>query len=77
MQYYLAVYIGSSSGQHILGWMENGKIKIEEVYRFENNPHVIDGVLCWDIENLFSNVVAGIKRCAGIGKIPATMGIDT
>ena len=32
--YYLAVDIGASSGRHILGHMENGKMILEEVYRF-------------------------------------------
>ena len=26
--YYLAIDIGASSGRHILGWIENGKIRI-------------------------------------------------
>lgn len=34
--YYLAVDIGASSGRHILGHLENGKMVLEEVYRFEN-----------------------------------------
>ena len=28
MKYYLAVDIGASSGRHIVGWVENGKIEI-------------------------------------------------
>lgn len=35
-RYYLAVDIGASSGRHILSHMENGKIILEEVYRFPN-----------------------------------------
>ncbi len=35
-QYYLAIDIGASSGRHILGWLEDGKYKLEEVYRFPN-----------------------------------------
>lgn len=34
--YYLAIDIGASSGRHILGHMERGKIILEEVYRFDN-----------------------------------------
>ena len=26
MKYYLAIDIGASSGRHLLGWLENGKI---------------------------------------------------
>ena len=29
-KYYLAVDIGASSGRHILGWMENGRMQLEE-----------------------------------------------
>ena len=32
--YYLAVDIGASSGRHILGHIEDGKMQLEEVYRF-------------------------------------------
>ena len=41
--YYLAVDIGASSGRHILGYIENGKIQIEEIYRFENGMKNQDG----------------------------------
>ena len=34
--YYLAIDIGASSGRHILGSIEDGKIVLEEIYRFEN-----------------------------------------
>ena len=34
--YYLAVDIGASSGRLILGHLENGKMELEEVHRFEN-----------------------------------------
>lgn len=36
MTYYLAIDIGASSGRHILGHMEDGKLVMEEIYRFEN-----------------------------------------
>ena len=32
----LAVDIGASSGRHIVGTVQNGKITLQEVYRFEN-----------------------------------------
>lgn len=76
-QYYLAVDIGASSGRHILGSIENGKIVLEEIYRFENGMKKKDGHLCWDVDALFHEIKAGIRRCKTIGKIPATMGIDT
>lgn len=74
---YLAVDIGASSGRHILGWLEEGKIRLEEVYRFENKLHKRGGKLCWDMEALFSHVLEGMEACAKAGKVPYAMGIDT
>lgn len=42
-RYYLAVDIGASSGRHILGWMENGKMNLREIYRFSNGMEMVDG----------------------------------
>lgn len=75
--YYLAIDIGASSGRHILGWMENGKMRIEEIYRFENHLEDKDGKLCWDIERLFAEVVKGIRKCGELNRIPKSIGIDT
>lgn len=76
-KYYLAVDIGASSGRHMLSWVEDGKIQLEEVYRFENGMVQKNGHLCWDTEKLFAEIVEGMKRCKERGKIPSCMGIDT
>ena len=75
--YYLAVDIGASSGRHILGCIEDGKIRIEEIYRFENGMVNRDGKLLWDVEHLFTEIVNGMKKCRECGKIPVSMSIDT
>ncbi len=75
--YYLAVDIGASSGRHILGHMENGRIVLEEIYRFPNGLVDKDGEKCWDIEELYRNIIAGMQECARLGKYPDSMGIDT
>ena len=36
MERFLAIDIGASSGRHIVGWRENGEVRMEEVYRFPN-----------------------------------------
>ncbi len=77
MAYYLAIDIGASSGRHILGSIENGKLQLEEVYRFENGFKNQNGTLVWDIESLFYEVREGIKKCKELGKIPDTVAIDT
>ncbi len=77
MIYHLAIDIGASSGRHILGYVENGKIKLEEIYRFEDYLKDENGSLVWDVEKLVSEVKAGIKKCGELGRIPATIAIDT
>ncbi|MBD7911305.1 rhamnulokinase [Clostridium cibarium] len=77
MEYYLAIDIGASSGRHILGSVEDGKIKLEEIYRFENGISKIENEYCWDIKKLFKEIKTGIKKCKDIGKVPKSMGIDT
>ena len=77
MKYYLAIDIGASSGRHILAHLENDRIVLEEVYRFFNGMDERNGHQVWDTERLFSEILAGMKKCKEIGKIPATMGIDT
>lgn len=77
MQYYLAVDIGASSGRHILGHVEDGKMQLEEIYRFPNSYQKKDGASCWDLETLFREIVKGMQACKGAGKVPVSMGIDT
>ena len=76
-KYYLAIDIGASSGRHMLASMVNGKIQLEEVYRFPNGMDNKNGTLCWDVERLFTEIKNGLKKCKEIGKIPSYMGIDT
>ncbi len=77
MNYYLAIDIGASSGRHILGWIENGKMETEEIYRFSNAPQQENGRLKWDTERLFREILQGLKRAREIGKIPHSVGVDT
>lgn len=76
-RYYLAIDIGASSGRHILGSFQGGKIVLEEVYRFDNRQVHQNGYLCWDMENLWNGILQGLKVCKERDKIPATIGIDT
>lgn len=77
MTCYLAIDIGASSGRHILGSVENGKIVLTEIYRFENGIKDENGTLVWDIQHLVNEVIRGVARCKEIGKIPSTVAIDT
>ena len=75
--YYLAIDIGASSGRHILGHVEDGRIVLEEMYRFDNKQVHKNGHDCWDMDNLWNGILGGLKACREAGKIPQTIGIDT
>ncbi len=75
--YYLAIDIGASSGRHILGHVEDGKLILEEIYRFDNLQIHKNGHDCWDMDNLWNGILGGLKACKAVGKIPHTIGIDT
>ena len=77
MKYYLAVDIGASSGRHIVGWVEDGKLKTEEIYRFANGTESKSGHLIWDTERLFAEVKNGLKAAKEKGYDPSYVGIDT
>ncbi len=76
-RYYLAVDIGASSGRHIVGWMQDGRLCTEEVYRFPNGVQRQDGHLVWDIDGIFAHVKAGLK--AAFARYPKieSLSIDT
>ena len=76
-KYYLAIDIGASSGRHIIGWVENGKMILEEVYRFKNGAEKVGDKLVWNDKSLFNSIVEGLKKCKEIGKVPVSIGIDT
>lgn len=76
-KYFLAIDIGASSGRHILGSIDNGKLVLEEIYRFKNGATIIDGSYYWDWKSLFANILEGLKVCNKINKIPCSVGIDT
>ena len=61
MSYCLAIDIGASSGRHILGWIEDGKMQTEEIYRFQNAPKQVGDTLKWEIERLFEEILSGLK----------------
>ena len=76
MKSYLAIDIGASSGRHILGRVVDGKISLEEVYRFDNSQVVRDGHDCWDLDRLVESVKAGIDAALAKGPVES-IGIDT
>ncbi|WP_042462328.1 rhamnulokinase [Neobacillus dielmonensis] len=76
-KYSIAVDIGASSGRLILGWLENGSLKLDEIHRFENKIVKKGDHYCWEVEKLFQEIKNGLKKCFEMGIKPDSIGIDT
>jgi len=76
MRYCLAIDIGASSERHIVGWMEDGELKTEEVFRFPNGAKEQDGHLVWDMEEMLGYVREGIRKARERYEI-SSLSIDT
>ncbi len=61
MKYCLAIDIGASSGRHIVGYMKDGELITEEIYRFYNGMDTVDGHLVWDTDRLLREVKEGLR----------------
>ena len=77
MEYFVAIDIGASSGRHMLGHLEDGRLVLTEIHRFANGMTKKNGQLIWDIDALLNEIITGLKKCAETGKHPVSVGIDT
>ena len=67
-KYYLAVDIGASSGRHMLASMKDGKMQLEEVYRFPNGMTEKNGTLCWGGGRLVTENKNGMEGSKEVGE---------
>ncbi len=72
----LAFDFGASSGRAIIGSYENGKITLDEVHRFLNEPVSVGGTVYWDVLRLFHEIKQGILKAKQAGGFDS-IGIDT
>lgn len=75
--YYIAIDIGASGGRHIAGWLEEDRLQLKEIYRFDNGPVRKQGQLIWDVDALFAHILAGLKEAKRQGIVPQSIAIDT
>ena len=77
MKAYLAIDIGASSGRHIVGWLQDGRLETREVYRFPNGVSTEDGHLVWDLEALEGHVRRGIDAAREAFPELESLSVDT
>ena len=72
----LAIDFGASSGRAILGRLDNGKIVMEEIHRFSNDPVMLGETLYWDTLRQFFEIKQGMIKAKQKGGFES-IGIDT
>ena len=58
----LAIDMGATSIRGIIGYIEDGKIKLEEVMRFSHEIKSSNGRLRWDFDELLKKISKTIKE---------------
>lgn len=76
-KYYIAIDIGPSTGRHAALWIEEGKLQIKELYRFDNRALTDEGHFYWNMELITQNIIEGLVQAKRQGVEPVSIGIDT
>ena len=76
-KHFFAVDLGATSGRTIIGTIENGKMMLEELTRFDNNLIQTGGHFYWDIYALYNEIIKGLKLVAKKEIEIQSIGIDT
>ena len=78
MPAYLAFDLGAESGRALIGEYDGGRLRIEEIRRFENKMVEIDGHLRWNIDALFDETLKTLTGLTEDGSYDIkSLGIDT
>jgi rhamnulokinase len=62
--HYIACDLGAESGRVMLGNLDEDKLTLEEIHRFQNGPVEVSGSLCWDVGRIFDELKAGLCKVA-------------
>lgn len=58
---FLAFDFGAESGRALLGILEDGKLRLDEIHRFPNGPVATLGHIHWDVLRLFADIKQGLR----------------
>ncbi|MEI7026086.1 rhamnulokinase [Paenibacillus sp. y28] len=73
----LAYDLGAGSGRAVIGRLTDGKLTIEEIHRFPNDPVQVGSRLHWDILRLYHEIKQGLLKAKHQGIQPDSLAIDS
>jgi rhamnulokinase len=75
---FLAFDLGAESGRATVGTLTDGRISLEEILRFPNEPVKIRNTVHWDVLALYNNMLKALRICCErFGNSLEGIGIDT
>jgi rhamnulokinase len=79
---YLAIDLGAESGRAMLGTLgDDGRLALRELHRFSNTPQRLSTGLHWNLPDLWSNLLEGLRRAAAVSRDErlqlVSIGVDT
>ena len=73
MSRYAAIDLGATSGRVLTGTLDDGRVELEEVHRFDNRPVRLPDGLRWNLLHLFTESLEGLRRAGAVDGV----GVDT
>jgi rhamnulokinase len=73
---YLAADLGAGSGRVILGQLQDNKLTLKEIHRFNNETVTIDNHYYWNILQLFTDIKRGIELALKEGVKISSISVD-
>ena len=74
---HLAIDLGGSSGRIIAGFVNNGKLQLEQVHRFTNDAVWIQDSLQWNLTQLWQEILLGLRTASERYPNIASVGVDS
>ncbi len=75
--YYAALDLGADSGRVILGHLQDGQVRLEEIHRFSNGPQNVQGHYYWNIQAIFTELKTGLQKAVRAGKPLKSLSVDS
>jgi rhamnulokinase len=74
--YYIACDLGAESGRVMLGRLETGRLRLEEIHRFPSAAVRVFGSLRWDVLRIFEELKTGLRKVAQHNVPVASLSVD-
>lgn len=78
MKRHIAIDLGAESGRAIVGWLQDGKLVMEELHRFPTGELALGGHLRWNVYRFYEEILTALSKYARqFGSSLDSIGIDT